>query len=239
MIFRSSAPEPRISRVAKTPSPQPADSNFRPSLRQTVQEIDDVPAPNADTHGIGSSSDNLPEEGASQLVKPLTAEDRSSLITAHAIEPSRAFNTCKTVNTNRYIYSLQPPTVSELRDQLQALGLPSKIYQPPYYSKDSDIPESTKEYAGLTYRLKGGQGIAWLEEWSTHPFADKNPSMQNNTKLDTKLELSPLGVGGWEYASHPPGMTEIRQFLDILLPTSNARNIKVRSQVSGHEINLL
>jgi len=232
-MFRSNTPELRISDTA---SPQPADSNFRPSLRQVVQEADDVPTLDADIHGNDSSSDNLPEEGASQPVKPLTAEDRSSLITAHAIEPSRAFNTCKTVNTNRYIYSLQPPTVSELRDQLQALGLPSKIYQAPYYSKDSDIPESTKEYAGLSYRLKGGQGIAWLEEWSTHPFGDKKTSMQNNT---TKIELNPLGVGGWEYASYPPGVIEIRQFLDNLLPTSNARNIKFRSQVRGHEMNLL
>lgn len=159
--------------------------------------------------------------------------DHSSVATALAIQPSRAFDTCKAINTNRYVYSLPPPTVSELRDRLQALGLPSKIYQAPHYSKDTDIPESSKEYAGLTYRLKGGRGIAWLEEWST------NPSETLVHKSTKNMELNPVGVGGWEYASHPPSAKEVRQSLALLPSTSIIRKPKIRSQVtsiSGHQI---
>jgi DNA polymerase zeta len=158
---------------------------------------------------------------------PLTPEGRASLITARAVQPSRAFDTCKAVNANRYVYSPRAPTVSELKDQLQKLGLPSKIYQAPYYSKDCDIPEASKEYAGLTYRLEGGQGISWLEEWSTNLPAISVP------KSDQKIELNHIGIGGWEYAGHPPSVKELRRSLDTFLSAPNDLGQKARSQVKG------
>ncbi len=181
----------------------------------------------------------VPSEGIVLELKDVEASgrstngDHSAVVTALAIQPSRAFDTCKAINTNRYVYSLPPPTVSELRDRLQALGLPSKIYQAPYYSKDIDIPESSKEYAGLTYRLKGGRGVGWLEEWST------SLSETLVHKSNKNIELNPVGVGGWEYASHPPSAKEVRRSLELLPSTSIIRNPKIRSQVksiSGHQI---
>lgn len=156
-------------------------------------------------------------------VLPLTPQDRASSITARAVQPSRAFDTCKAVNENRYVYSPRAPTMSELKEQFQRLGLPSKIYQAAYYSRDPDIPEVSKEYAGLTYRLKGGQGIAWLEEWSTNQPAT---SVSNS-----KVQLNHTGIGGWEYAGHPPSVREVRRSLATLLSTSASRQQTFRSQV--------
>jgi DNA polymerase zeta len=141
--------------------------------------------------------------------------------------PSRAFDTCKAANLNRYVYSPRAPTVSELKDQVQILGLPSKIYQVPYYSKDCDIPEASKEYAGLTYRLKGGQGISWLEEWST------NQSPTSVLMSFEKFELNCIGVGGWEYAGHPPSVKEVRRSLATLLSSPSSWPQKSQSQVKN------
>jgi len=117
--------------------------------------------------------------------------------------------------------------VSELKDQLQKLELPSKVYQVPYYSKDSDIPETSKEYAGLTYRLKGGQGVSWLEDWSTDQFPTSvSKSFEN-------IEPDRIGIGGWEYAGHPPSVKEVRRSLASFLSSPPSWPRKSRSQVKN------
>ncbi|KAF8973932.1 hypothetical protein BDZ97DRAFT_1647924 [Flammula alnicola] len=160
----------------------------------------------------------------------LTAKERSSLITARAVKLSRAFDICKATNSNRYVYSLQPPSSTELKADLKTLGLASKIYQAPYYSKDVDVPEMPKEYAGLIYRLKGGQGIATLEEWTATECSQVPLNAQTSL-----LELNASGVGGWEYASHPPSVKEVRQSLHLLDTESFGRksNTKFKSQIEG------
>lgn len=172
----------------------------------------------------GEPHQNVVSDGPEQALPTVpSAKERSLLITARAIQLSKIYNTFKRESTNSYVYSVQPPTWLHLKNSLQSLGLPDKIYQPPYYSKDFDIPEHTKEYAGLTYRLKGGQGIATLEEWS--------PSLLHNASSSTMtLSLVAAGVGGWEYASHPPSVKEIRQSIK-LVPKLRGNSEKSRSQV--------
>lgn len=157
----------------------------------------------------------------------LTAEQRSSLIAARAVQLSKAFDTCKATNTNRYIYSVSPPSISDLKESFESLGLPSKTYQAPYYSKDTDIPEMATEYAGLTYRLKGGQGIATLSEWVINGEIGQNST--------SNLELDPVGIGGWEYASHPPSVLEVQRSIATIDAQSATRRIKrkLQSQVSN------
>jgi hypothetical protein len=151
----------------------------------------------------------------------LIAERRSSLITARAVQLSKAFDICKATNTNRYVYSVSPPSVSDLKESFESFGLPNKTYQVPYYSKDADIPEMAKEYGGLTYRLKGGQGIATLTEWAS------NNKYQNST---SNLEFDTAGIGGWEYASHPPSVLEVRRSVATIDAQSTARRTKNRLQ---------
>lgn len=152
----------------------------------------------------------------------LIAERRSSLITARAVQLSKAFDTCKATNTNRYIYSVSPPSVSDLKESFETFGLPSKTYQAPYYSKDIDIPEMAKEYGGLTFRLKGGQGIATLTEWASNDELGQNSTCN--------LEFDTAGIGGWEYASHPPSVLEVRRSVAKIDAQSTARRTKSKQQ---------
>jgi len=144
-----------------------------------------------------------------------------SLINARAVKLSRAFDTCKATNLNRYVYSVPPPSLLDLQECLQRFGLASKIYRTPYYSNDSDVSEVPKEFAGLIYRLKGGQGIATLEEWSTNGAVGS---------LDVSHHPNANGIGGWEYAGHPPSVKEVRLSLNCEAIEKRTKEI-FRSQV--------
>ncbi|KAF8168090.1 hypothetical protein B0H34DRAFT_786325 [Crassisporium funariophilum] len=158
----------------------------------------------------------------------MSAKERSSLITARAVHLSKVFNICGTTNPNRYVYFRPPPSLPELKDSLQVLALPYKLYQAPFYSQDDDIPELAKEYAGLSYRLKGGQGIATLKEWTTNELGEAFKGSNGS------LPLNSSGIGGWEYTSHPPSFKEVRQSMDTIDSRSaGGRRAKLRSQIEG------
>jgi len=71
----------------------------------------------------------------------------------------------KNLTTKAYVYSPAPPSTSELLISIEQYNIQSKVYRDPHYSKEIDAPEKPKEYAGLLYHLKGGQGPGILEEW--------------------------------------------------------------------------
>lgn len=156
------------------------------------------------------------------------ASDTYHLVTKtrpiRSILPSTAYQLCRASNDNRYEYHVRPPTRSDLRDSLPLFNLPQRVYQQAFYSRDVDIPDRTKEYAGLTYRLKGGQGIAHLEEWTSSPISD--PSM-----CIASTALDPSGVGGWEYAHCPPSRKQVQQFRDKEFSKSRSKT-RFRSQVN-------
>lgn len=83
-------------------------------------------------------------------------------------------------------------------------GIPSKVYQNPYYSIESDAPERPREYAGLVFHLKGGIGVSVLEDFQSGVVSEPSTSGQ---------VLSGVGVHGWEYASLPPSVREVRKWL--------------------------
>ncbi|KAI0335271.1 hypothetical protein GY45DRAFT_1240755 [Cubamyces sp. BRFM 1775] len=107
---------------------------------------------------------------------------------------------------NVYVYAYPPPTSAELVESTDQVGIPSKVYCDPYYSKESDAPERPREYAGLVFHLKGGDGIANLEEW-------KVTEGQSSLFSRSSATLDPTGVHGWEYAGVPPSVRQVRKWL--------------------------
>lgn len=113
-----------------------------------------------------------------------------------------------TPSNHTYLYSNPPPTTSHLLFTLEDFGLKSRIYRAPYYSNEKDAPPRPREYAGLVYNLKGGEGIALLDDWVSE-FGSQEPS---NDTFHTFLQ-DDLSVGGWEYAGVPPSVREVRTWL--------------------------
>lgn len=130
-----------------------------------------------------------------------------------------ASNTHRRSGSNVYKYGPPPPTVAELVASIDHYGIPSKIYRDPYYSKESDAPERPREYAGLVFHLKGGDGIANLEEWKPHEDAP-------TTRGLPPMPLSRTGVGGWEYAGVPPSVKEVRKWLQEYKGKHEARRAR-------------
>ncbi|KAI0778186.1 hypothetical protein BD413DRAFT_507367 [Trametes elegans] len=127
-----------------------------------------------------------------------------------------------------YVYAPPPPTAGELVNSTDNVGIPSKIYRDPYYSKDSDAPERPREYAGLVFKLKGGDGIANLEDWKSSEGL--SPALDH---LPQKLDRT--GVGGWEYASTPPSVRQVKKWLagQESRPSGGPTRPKGSSQIEG------
>lgn len=117
-------------------------------------------------------------------------------------------------SSNVYVYADLPPSTSELVGSVDSHAIPSKIYRDAYYSRESDAPENSREYAGLLYHLKGGEGLGALNEWDGRPTKS---SAKGKAKADhigklTGYHYWPV-TGGYEYASCPPSPREVRKWL--------------------------
>ncbi|KAJ3879917.1 hypothetical protein F5051DRAFT_324927 [Lentinula edodes] len=113
-----------------------------------------------------------------------------------------------TPSNHTYMYSNPPPTTSQLLSTIEDFGLKSRIYRAPYYSNEKDAPLRPREYAGLVYNLKGGEGIALLDDWVSE-FSSQETS---NSTFSYFLQ-GDLSAGGWEYAGAPPSVKEVRTWL--------------------------
>ncbi|TFK41148.1 hypothetical protein BDQ12DRAFT_697053 [Crucibulum laeve] len=191
------------------------DVEIRPLKKRKVEIAADLLENSLNTSG----NSPLPFSPASPR-----AATRHSLIAARAVQLSRVFTHCNSTNLNRYVYTVAPPSVSELQESLESLDIPIKIYRSAYYSKNSDAPGKPQEYAGLRYHLKGREGISGLEEWDT---GSETKAVVASDQFD------PDGIGGWEYASTPPSAKEVRKWLhhECVLLQETRRNIK--SQIEG------
>ncbi len=146
----------------------------------------------------------------------------------------RVFSTqAKKEIKNAFVYAIAPPPASELLSSLESHGLPSKVYQDPHYSKAEDVPERPWEFAGLVYHLKKGDGLSVFEEWE--PSSAVEPLQKNGLSEDRNMfedRFDRTGVGGWEYASAPPSVREVRKWLTS---TTRAQQPQSRSQASGED----
>lgn len=135
--------------------------------------------------------------------------------------PFASFSRGYRSNDYTYQYSRSPPTKSELLDSLEEYGLPSKVYKDPYYSKASDAPDRPREYAGLLFYIKGGEGVGALEEWT--PSADKQDHAFSQPLPKDGVVFTSNDVWGWEFANSPPNRKEVSRWLreegrEILVP---------------------
>ena len=125
-------------------------------------------------------------------------------------------------NHKVYEYARKPPSVQELVSTAEDHGIPNKVYQEVYYSKEVDAPDNAKEYAGILFRIRGGTGLSVLEEWDGE---DKPPMPGLPKRKKGPLRLPRMiGIEGWEYNRCPPSRREIRSWLvENPIPTEAAK----------------
>lgn len=131
-----------------------------------------------------------------------------------------------------YTYAITPPSISDLMASMQDYHLTDRVYRMAYYSKEHDAPEKPREYAGLLYHLKGGEGLNVLEEWDCRTGNNTHASKSHvNAKEKNVPRRWPAFSTGWEFASSPPSPREVRRWLGKHPCLSPADMRKARSQV--------
>ncbi|KAF9076289.1 hypothetical protein BDP27DRAFT_1389695 [Rhodocollybia butyracea] len=131
----------------------------------------------------------------------------------------------------RYQFSVLPPSASQLLSTIEDLGLKSRIYRAPYYSDERDAPAGPREYAGLVYNLRGGEGISCLEDWvSSSNAIDDDPFVNLILPGEGKLDSD---ICGWEFAGSPPSAKETRKWLSSQEGKSKSVDFSSRSQIQG------
>lgn len=158
------------------------------------------------------------------IVKVATPCTTSSLnVTACKGTPFPRLTQRSFETTQAYVYRQPPPTTSELLTTMDIYDVPSKVYQDPFYSNEEDAPEHPREYAGLSYYLKGGTGIGILEDWVG--------DTQSNV-LYTPFDNS--GIYGWEYAATPPSVRQTKVWLEHAPSEKSGPSRKSTSQVFAY-----
>ena len=149
-----------------------------------------------------------------------------------AVYSSSALPTDKILDRALYMYACTPPHLSELMASMQDYNLPDKLWRMAYYSREHDAPEKPREYAGLQYHLKGGEGLSTLEEWESVTTNDTHVSKHNTeAKRKNITRRWPAFGSGWEFASSPPSSQQVRRWLGKHPRLSPAEIRKARSQV--------
>jgi DNA polymerase zeta len=125
--------------------------------------------------------------------------------------------------TTAFVFAVPPPCSSELLRTIEMYGIPRRVYRNPYYSKRADAPEHPREYAGLLYHLKGGEGLNTLDQWKSH-------GSQLHTGRTRRWKGTYLSWG-WEYAALPPSKKQVKKWLKEN-PVQLTTRAKVYSQAS-------
>jgi DNA polymerase zeta len=134
-------------------------------------------------------------------------------------------------NHELYEYVQKPPSVQELVSTMDDHGIPNKVYQEVYYSKEADAPDQAREYGGILFRICGGTGISALGEWDGEDKTSMSGLLQPKTDPFQLPKI--VGIEGWEYNQYPPSGREIRNWLlkDPTQTTTGDRRSTWASQV--------
>ncbi|KAF9455997.1 hypothetical protein BDZ94DRAFT_1276753 [Collybia nuda] len=138
--------------------------------------------------------------------------------------PNIDFCTIKATNSNEHVYAHTPPTALDLFRSLDGNNIARKIYRAPFYSRNDDLPENSREYAGLVYHIQGEDRIIKLDEW-------KDDLDFEQVEISTEFE----DIGGWEYAGYPPSAKQIKKWLGSKEGIIRLRDKSLgsRSQIEG------
>jgi DNA polymerase zeta len=171
-----------------------------------------------------------------------SSSDPSSIITPKSTSSAFRFPSLLSIsltpNSNGYVYAVPPPSTSELVGTVDDYAIPSKIYRNAYFSKESDAPGNPREYAGLLYHLKGGEGLNTLDEWDGK--TTKSKAKTDEKRKSTAQRYWPV-AGGYEYASCPPSPREVRKWLatDAGRRPFKQKTLNTQSQVRYSSLHLV
>lgn len=224
-------------------------SRTRTAITHSMNEVSEVekPTPVRNNGNDHPSSDNTntvlgqcvhrlnPSQKSLSDASSVTTPKSTALIAPTAVHSSSSFPTSMSTNANAYVYAISPPSISELVGSLDEFAIPNKIYREAYYSNESDALDKPREYAGLLYRLNGGEGLSTLDDWGgVQSLGDMgHAKLETNGKGTAVRQCMQTTSAGWEYADSPPSHREVKKWLTTDAGKRLLKTSKVPSQVGS------
>jgi DNA polymerase zeta len=123
-------------------------------------------------------------------------------------------------NSSLLGFSGKPPSALDVISSMSDFGLPQVIYQDAYYSKEEDVPERAREWAGREFKLES-HTIAYLSSFdqtglSAATFGEKLGVVPDRGKEEVlfKKRRRACNLRSWEILESPPTFAEVREWLD-------------------------
>lgn len=111
-----------------------------------------------------------------------------------------------------------PPSLAVVVSTMQSFGLPDVIHQDAFYSKESDVPDHSREWAGREFTLASST-TPFLPEFdpsgrSEASFGGKPAAALDKHKREERQQYRRRGchLRSWEVAIHPPSLAEVQRW---------------------------
>ncbi|KAI0008624.1 hypothetical protein F4779DRAFT_586084 [Xylariaceae sp. FL0662B] len=136
-----------------------------------------------------------------------------------------------------FVFDQPPPSAQEVLSTMEADGHPNVIYQDAFYSKDKDVPQGVREYAGQEFRLEGNT-LPYLPDFDPTGESPANFGIKSELPLDIqkneqayKKQRRDCSLRSWEIAEPPPTFEEVQTWwTNTKDKTSNSQDpvVKIR-----------
>lgn len=208
---------PSVDKALPCTQPEPTSLNpFLTAVKPTVipetvwsPTLLDAPLPGTaapsftptqlSTQVIEARRDDAPAENRVILASSVPPSPVPSEVAA--MMPSSATSSDQELSSTAWVYAERAPRSSQL-PSLEDLGLPSMVYQPPFYSDRADVPARPKVFAGRQFHLKG-KAVADLETFQ-HMVRLEEPASRRHLFDQPKP---------WEYSPLPPRRSVVAAFI--------------------------
>jgi DNA polymerase zeta len=140
-------------------------------------------------------------------------------------------------STKSFVLGQPPPSAATVVSTMREEGVPSAIYQDAFYSKDKDVPQRTREYAGREFRLES-RSLPFLPAFDADGQLSASlgkkaamPPDRDLIALQYERQSKKCSFRGWELAEPPPSFHEVQSWLRQKEAAAKARQKTVGSRL--------
>lgn len=194
-----------ILRLSQKSSSHPSPSQ---KLRKQVSFDPSITTMNTSNH----SSTSVQSEVTSSIAQVLSSISKvlNSMQSKFEMQVSRTF----------LAYGDLPPSSHSVKSTMQSYSLPQVIYQDAFYSKEIDVPDRAREWAGREFRLEA-LSVPYLPEFdpsgnSEASFGEKLGILPDRLKEEISYQRRRDGCAlqSWELEKPPPTYAEVKKWLE-------------------------
>lgn len=145
-------------------------------------------------------------------------------------------------NSTLLAFGELPPSSLEVVSTMQDFNLPPAIYQDAFYSKENDVPERPREWAGREFKLESST-VPYLTDFdptgsSDATFGKKQANIPDKSKEEREhaRRRRACNLKSWQIAELPPTLLEVDEWFRgeqaRKTVTAAAKSVAVRPGVS-------